>query len=160
MIGSIGLARVATAGSLVGASVLFACSSPSLAPAVGPSPSPTDAVAAVACQTTGYDGTVVGAFRVRADQLATQDETPRGSPTGPHPVQSRFRAYAPDTLIVICYYDGPISAPGGPPGPGSSATFRPYDRYALSVDNTGRMTLLVAGYRDTLAVGPYMPGTR
>lgn len=75
-------------------------------------------------------------------------------------MRSRFRAYAPDTLIVICYYDGPISAPGGPPGPGSSATFRPYDRYAIAVDDTGRAIFLVAGHRDTVAVGPYMPGTR
>jgi hypothetical protein len=126
--------------------------------AVAANATPGDAVAAAACATTGYDGAVVGAFRVRAEQLAIQDETPRGSPTGPHPMQSQFRAYAPDTLIVLCYYDGPIAAPGGPPGQGS--TFRPYDRYAVAVDNTGRAILLVAGRRDTLTVGPHMPGTR
>jgi len=159
--GSIGIARLAVTFSSVAAAILLACSSPSLAPTAAASPSPTDAVATAACRTTGYDGTVVGAFRVRAEQLAIQDETPRNSPTAPHPVQSQFRAYAPDTLIVICYYDGPIAAPGGgPPGAGSSATFRPYDRYALAVDDSGKATLLVAGRRDTLAVGPHMPGTR
>jgi hypothetical protein len=87
--------------------------------------------------------------------LARQDET-RGGATGPHPLRSQFRDYPADTPIVLCFFDGFIAAPGGPPGI-SSATFRPDDRYVVTVDPSGQGRLAVAGYRDRIVVAPQLP---
>ena len=107
------------------------------------------------CRRTGYSGTVVGAFTLRAADLAQQDET-RGGANGPRPLRSRFRDYPADTPIVLCFFDGFIAAPGGPPGI-SSATFRPYDRYVVTVDPSGQASLAVAGFRDRIVVAPQLP---
>ena len=77
------------------------------------------------CSRTACGGTVVGAFTLRAGDLAAQDET-RGGASGPHPLRSGFRDYPSDTPIVLCFLDGFIAATGGPP-PIPPATFRPYD---------------------------------
>ena len=107
------------------------------------------------CRQTGYTGTVVGAFTLRAADLAEQDET-RGGANGPRPLRSRFRDYSADIPIVLCFFDGFIAAPGGPPGI-SSATFRPYDRYVVTVDPSGQASLAVSGFRDRIVVAPQLP---
>jgi hypothetical protein len=119
-----------------------------------PGPTPTE-VAACAQASAVYGGTLVGAFTLTAGDLALQDET-RNGPDGPRPLRSAFRDYPADTPIVLCYFDGPIAAPGGPP-PIPPATFRPYDRFAVAVDPSDRINLLVAGHRDRIAVAPRMP---
>jgi hypothetical protein len=111
--------------------------------------------AELACGQSGYTGTVVRAFTLRAADLAQQDET-RGGATGPRPLRSRFRDYPADMPIVLCFFDGFIAAPGGPPGI-SSATFRPYDRFVVTVDPSGQASLAVAGYRDRIVVAPQLP---
>jgi hypothetical protein len=123
--------------------------------ASGGNPGPTPAeVTACAQASAVYGGTLVGAFTLTAGDLALQDET-RNGPNGPRPLRSRFRDYPADTPIVLCYFDGPIAAPGGPAIP--SATFRPYDRFVVAVDPSDRVNLLVAGHRDRIAVAPRMP---
>jgi hypothetical protein len=119
-----------------------------------PGPTPTE-VTACAHASAVYGGTLVGAFTVTAGDLALQDET-RNGPSGPRLPRSAFRDYLADTPIVLCYFDGPIAAPGGPP-PISPATFRPYDRFGVAVDPSDRIRLLVAGHRDQIAVAPRMP---
>ena len=132
--------------------------------AQSPSPAATS-TAAAACANVGSGttipadpktATVAGAYMMRAADLADQDETPRGGPNGPHPVRSLYRDYPPDTPIVLCFYDGPIAAPGGPP-PIPPATFRPYDRYVITIDPSGAPRLAVAGRRDTITVAPRLP---
>jgi hypothetical protein len=118
-----------------------------------PGPIPTEVTACA--QASAYGGTLVGAFTLTAGDLALQDET-RNGPNGPRPLRSRFRDYPADTPIVLCYFDGPIAAPGGP-APIPPATFRPYDRFVVAVDPSDRVTLLVAGHRDRIAVAPRMP---
>ena len=118
-----------------------------------PGPTPTE-VMACAQASAVYGGTLVGAFTLTAGDLALQDET-RSGPNGPRPLRSRFRDYPADTPIVLCYFDGPIAAPGPPPIP--PATFRPYDRFVVAVDPSDRVNLLVAGHRDRIAVAPRMP---
>jgi hypothetical protein len=117
------------------------------------------------CANVGYSSTlpatpskatVVGAYTLRAGDLAQQDETPRGGPTGPHPLRSSYRDYPPDTQIVLCFFDGPIAAPGGPP-PLPPATFREYDRYVVTIDPSGVPRLAVAGHRDSILVAPRLP---
>ena len=71
-------------------------------------------------------------------------------------MRSSFRDYAPDAPIVLCFFDGFIAAPGGPP-PVAPATFRPYDRYVVSVDPSGKAALAVAGHADTIAIAPRLP---
>ena len=123
--------------------------------AAGGSPGPTPPeVTACAQGSAVYGGTLVGAFTLTAGDLALQDET-RNGPNGPRPLRSRFRDYPADTPIVLCYFDGPIAAPGGPAIP--SATFRPYDRFVVAVDPSNRVNLLVAGHHDQIAVAPRMP---
>lgn len=139
---------------LVAACALAACGASGVARTASPSPSSTSAEVA-RCSRTEFTGTVVGAFTVRAVDLAEQDET-RGSPSGPRAVRSSFRDYASDTPIVLCFFDGFIAAPGGPPQL-PPATFRPYDRYLVTVDPSGRAVLRVAGHRDTIAVAPRLP---
>jgi hypothetical protein len=107
------------------------------------------------CSRTAYGGTVVGAFTLRAGDLAAQDET-RGGASGPHPLRSGFRDYPSDTPIVLCFLDGFIAAPGGPP-PIPPATFRPYDRFVVALDPSGKASLVVAGHRDTITVAPQLP---
>jgi hypothetical protein len=119
-----------------------------------PGPTPTE-VTACAQASAVYGGTLVGAFTLTAGDLALQDET-RNGPVGPRPLRSAFRDYPADTPIVLCYFDGPIAAPGGPP-PIPPATFRPYDRFVVAVDPSDRVNLLVAGHRDRIAVAPRMP---
>jgi hypothetical protein len=109
----------------------------------------------VTCSSTAYTGTVVGAFTISAADLARQDET-RGGATGPHPMRSQFRDYPADTPIVLCFFDAFIAAPGGPPGI-PPATFRPYDRYVVTVDPSGQGRLAVAGFRDRNVVAPQLP---
>ena len=125
------------------------------AAASGGSPGPTPTEVTACAQASAYGGTLVGAFTLTAGDLALQDET-RNGPNGPRPVRSRFRDYAADTPIVLCYFDGPIAAPGGP-APIPPATFRPYDRFVVAVDPSDRVNLLVAGHRDRIAVAPRMP---
>jgi hypothetical protein len=107
------------------------------------------------CEQSGYDGVVVGAFTLRAADLAAQDMRPRG-PTGPQPLSSFYQSYPADTPVVLCFFDGFIAAPGGPP-PIPPATFRPYDRYVVTVDPSGNARLAVAGHRDTIVVAPQLP---
>jgi hypothetical protein len=114
-----------------------------------------DNAAVAICSRTQYTGAVVGAFPMRAADLATQDET-RGGAAGPRVSRSVYRDYPDDAQIVLCFFDGFIAAPGGPPPP-PPATFRPYDRYALTVDPSGQIRLVVAGHRDTLDVAPRLP---
>lgn len=122
----------------------------------GHSPSPGPISAQVtACSNAGYTGAVVGAYTLRAGDLAQQEET-RGGPSGPRVSRSSFRDYAPDSLIVLCFFDGFIAAPGGPP-PIAPATFRPYDRYVATVDAAGTVVLRVAGRQDTIVVAPRLP---
>jgi hypothetical protein len=135
------------------AGALIACA-PTMLPIPSPTP-PVRAGAEDACARAGYDGTVVGAFSVRAGDLAAQEETPRG-PSGPRPIRSRFRDYAPDAPIVLCYFDGFIGAPGGGV-PVPPATFRPYDRYVVTIDPSGTASLVLAGHRDTITVAPRWP---
>src|SRR2546421_275005 len=125
------------------------------AAASGGSPGPTPTEVTACAQASAYGGTLVGAFTLTAGDLALQDET-RNGPNGPRPLRSRFRDYAADTPIVLCYFDGPIAAPGGP-APIPPATFRPYDRFVVAVDPSDRVNLLVAGHRDRIAVAPRMP---
>jgi NAD(P)-dependent dehydrogenase (short-subunit alcohol dehydrogenase family) len=101
------------------------------------------------CSRTAYGGTVVGAFTLRAGDLAAQDET-RGGASGPHPLRSGFRDYPSDTPIVLCFLDGFIAAPGGPP-PIPPATFRPYDRFRIDVlvNNAGHF---YAGFFEELTL--------
>jgi hypothetical protein len=99
---------------------------------------------------------VVGAFTLRAGDLAEQEETPRGGATAPHVSRSSFRDYPPDTPIVLCFFDGFIAAPGGPP-PMAPATFRPYDRYVVTIDRSGKAELRVAGRVDIIVVAPRLP---
>ncbi len=139
---------------LMVACTLTACASTATPSASPPSTRATSAADA-ACAQAGYTGIVVGAFTVPAADLAQQDET-RGGATGPHPVRSSFRDYPADALIVLCFFDGFIAAPGGPP-PIPPATFRPYDRYVVTVDPLGHAALAVAGHRDTIAVAPRLP---
>jgi len=124
--------------------------------AAGGNPGPTPAeVRACAQASAVYGGTLVGAFTLTAGDLALQDET-RNGPNGPRPSRSRFRDYVADTPIILCYFDGTIAAPGGPP-PIPPATFRPYDRFVIAIDPSDRVNLLVAGHRDQIAVAPRMP---
>jgi hypothetical protein len=140
---------------LMCACILTACGSTVATPdASAPSALATSAADAM-CAQTGYTGIVAGAFVVPAADLAQQDET-RGGATGPHPVRSSFRDYPSDALIVLCFFDGFIAAPGGP-APIRPATFRPYDRYVVTVDPAGHAALAVAGHRDSIAVAPRLP---
>jgi hypothetical protein len=116
---------------------------------------PTSAEMAACAHASGYGGTLVGAFTLRAGDLARQDET-RGGPNGPRPLRSNFRDYQADTPIVLCFFDGFIAAPGGPPRV-PPATFRPYDRFVVAVDPAERVSLIVAGYRDRIFVAPRLP---
>jgi hypothetical protein len=137
----------------IAATALVACGSVATA---GPPSTQTPASAEVtACSRAGYSGTVVGAFTLRASDLAQQEEVGKG-PAGPRVLRSSFRDYAPDTPIVLCFFDGFIAAPGGPP-PIPPATFRPYDRYVATVDPSGVAVLRVAGRQDTIVVGPRLP---
>jgi hypothetical protein len=111
--------------------------------------------AVTACASTAYGGRVVGAFTLRAADLALQDET-RGGPGGPHPLRSQFRDYSADTPIVLCFFDGFIAASQPPPIP-PATPLPPYDRYVLTVDPSGQARLAVAGYRDRIAVAPQLP---
>ena len=124
--------------------------------ASGSSGGPTSReISACGQASAAYGGSLVGAYTLNAGDLALQDET-RNGPNGPRPLRSNFRDYPADTPIVLCYFDGPIAAPGGP-APIPPATFRPYDRFVVSVDPSDRVTLLVAGHRDRIAVAPRMP---
>jgi hypothetical protein len=71
-------------------------------------------------------------------------------------VRSSYRDYPPDASIVLCFFDGFIAAPGGPP-PIPPATFRPYDRYVITIDPSGAPRLAVAGHRDSITVAPRLP---
>src|SRR3989440_272599 len=126
------------------------------AAASGGSPGPTPTEVTACAQAPAHGGARVGgAFTLTAGDLALQDET-RSGPNGPRPLRSRFRDYPAETPIVLCYFDGPIAAPGGPP-PIPPETFRPYDRFVVAVDPSDRVNLLVAGHRDRIAVAPRMP---
>lgn len=111
--------------------------------------------AVVTCSQAGFTGTVVGAFTLAAGDLARQEETGSG-PSGPRVSRSSFRDYAPNSPIVLCFFDGFMAAPGGPP-PVAPATFRPYDRYVATVDPAGIVVLRVAGHKDTIVVSPRLP---
>ena len=142
-------------GLAVLACVLGACSATATM-ASGASPT-TQATAseAAACKQNGYDGTLVGAFTLRAADLAQQDET-RGGVNGPHPLRSSFRDYPADAPIVLCFFDGFI--PATQPRPIPPATMLPpYDRYVLTVDPLGNASLAVAGYRNRIVVEPHLP---
>ena len=141
----------------VSAVVLGACASVAAAPAA------TSAAAATCARVTG-DATIpadpktarlAGAFTLTAAELATQDETPRGGPTGPHPLRSSYRDYPANTPIVLCYFDGFIAA--SHPAPIAPATPYVYDRYVVSVDPSGNARLAVAGRHETLPVAPRLP---
>jgi hypothetical protein len=137
--------------ALLAAWMVIACGA---TPPTAPSASPAG-TAQARCAAAGYGGALVGAFAVRAADLAQQDET-RGGVNGPHAVRSSFRDYPADTPIVLCFFDGAIDAPGGPP-PIPPATFRPYDRYVVTVDPAGKAVLAAAGHRDTIVVAPRLP---
>jgi hypothetical protein len=133
---------------------------PSFANAMAPAPSSTartgrTAAELATCRQTGYSGTVVGAFTLRAGDLAQQDET-RGGATGPHPLRSSFRDYPADTPIVLCFFDGFIAASQPRPIP-PATPLPPYDRFAVTVDPSGQARLIVAGYRDRIVVAPQLP---
>jgi hypothetical protein len=142
--------------------LLVACS---VGTAANSSASPNDSSAAAACGSLGYSTMipadtratkVIGAYTLRAADLAQQDETPRGGATGPRPGRSPYRDYAPDTPIFLCFFDGFIAAPGGPP-PLPPATFREYERYVVTIDPAGSPRLAVAGHRDSITVAPRLP---
>lgn len=134
---------------------LTACGLEFTAPDAPPRATHAPSAASATCGQAGYAGTLVGAFSVRAADLAQQDES-RGGATGPHPLRSSFRDYPADAPILLCFFDGFIAAPGGPP-PIVPATFRPYDRFLVTVDPSGHAALAVAGHRDTLVVKPQLP---
>jgi hypothetical protein len=113
------------------------------------------AAATATCARSGYTGTVVGAFTLRAADLAQQDET-RGGAAGPHPLRSSFRDYPADTPIVLCFFDGFIAASQPRPIP-PATMLPPYDRFAVTVDPSGQARLVVAGYRDRIVVAPQLP---
>jgi hypothetical protein len=129
--------------------VVLVCGLTACAPTVAVAPSAATAI----CASAGYSGSLVGAFTVPAAVLAQQDES-RGGTNGPHPLRSTFRDYAADAPISLCFFDGFIAAPGGPPGSGA---FRPYDRYVVTVDPSGHPVLAAAGHRETIAVEPKLP---
>jgi hypothetical protein len=146
--------------AIVGSALLACSSGTSAAPSATPS---ATSAATAACANARSDATiptttatVAGAFTLRAADLAQQDETPRGGPGGPHPLRSFYRDYPPDTPIVLCFFDGPIAAPGGPP-PQPPATFRPYDRYVVTIAPSSAPRLAMAGRRDTVTVAPRLP---
>lgn len=145
--------RVMRLLGLLAATALVACGS--VATAGRPSTQTPQSEEVIACSRAGYTGTVVGAFTLRAGDLAQQEEVGKG-PSGPRVLLSSFRDYAPDTPILLCFFDGFIGAPGGPPGVGA-ATFRPYDRYVVTVDPSGIAALRAAGHQDTIVVGPRLP---
>jgi hypothetical protein len=62
----------------------------------------------------------------------------------------RWAGRGDDEPVVLCWYDGPIakSPPGAPGGTAPPA----FNRYATFVDASGDAALVVAGYRDRLAV--------
>ena len=107
------------------------------------------------CARDGYAGTLVGAFTLRATDLARQDET-RGGANGPHPLRSQFRDYPADAPMVLCFFDGFIAATQVRPLP-PATPLPPYDRYVVTVDPSGQTSLAVAGYRDRIVVAPQLP---
>jgi hypothetical protein len=138
------------------AAVALAASCASVGAAFKSAATPTPKLAeVVACEHAGYDGAVVGAFTIRVGDLAKQDERQRGV-NGPRPLGSFYESYPADTPIVLCFFDGSIAAPGGPP-PIPPATFRPYDRYVVTVDPSGASRFVAAGHRDTITIAPEIP---
>ncbi len=140
---------------LIVACTISGCAATAAAPGGSPPSTRATSAADATCAQAGYTGIVAGAFTVPAADLAQEDET-RGGANGPHPVRSSFRDYPADAMIVLCFFDGFIAAPGGPP-PIPPGTFRPYDRYVVTVDPSGHAALAVAGHRDTIAVAPRLP---
>jgi hypothetical protein len=109
---------------LIGATALVAFGS--VATAGPPSTQTPTSAEVTACSRAGYTGTVVGAFTLRAGDLAQQEEVGKG-PSGRRVLHSSFRQYAPDTPIALCSFDGFIAAPGGgrhqyPPRPSGRTT--------------------------------------
>jgi hypothetical protein len=140
--------------AVLGAAFVVACGTvANEGPRASATPHPAELVA---CSQSGYTGTVVGAFTLRAADLAQQEEIGKG-PDGPRLLRSSFRDYAPDTPIVLCFFDGPISAPGGPPRLPPATPRPPYDRYVVTIDPLGNAKLVVAGRRDAISVTPRLP---
>lgn len=144
----------------IAAVVLAACGSLARTPGVPVATSATTAACAhvVGDATIPADprsATLAGAFTLSAGELAIEDETPRGGPTGPHPLRSSYRDYPADTPIVLCYFDGFIAA--SHPAPIPPATPYVYDRYLITVDPAGNARLAVAGRHETLPVAPHLP---
>lgn len=97
----------------------------------------------LACASSGYANgkELVGAFATTVGEVRATIQGGSGGPIPPEVPDSEF--------AVLCYFDGEI--PKGPP-PDPSGTPQPsFDRIIVAVVG-GDSTMIVAGYRDRLAV--------
>jgi hypothetical protein len=107
---------------------------------IGPSASAPlplgDESARVACAGQNGGAPLLAAFTSTAGIVADWVEN-KSDPTAPHPL-TEWRSMPASAPAYLCYFGGTYAIPGGPPGPGASASQPVADRTLWLVDSAGR----------------------